>query len=77
MLAVVHQQIEDAVLCRSPVGICYRKDGETTGAEQNWVKFADAFSSFFLFFFAAFVLHSLNSHTGGVCQSTALLAMYV
>lgn len=38
MLAVVHQQIEDAVLCSSPVGIYYRKDGETTGAEQNWVK---------------------------------------
>lgn len=52
MLAAVHQQIEDAVLCGSLVGICYRKyrkDGETTGAEQNWVKFAHAFPLFYTF----------------------------
>lgn len=42
------------------------KSTETTGAERNWVKFADAFPFFFLS--AGFVLRSVNSHMGGVCK---------
>lgn len=62
----MHQQNEDAVLCREFIT---EKTTETTGAERNWVKFADAFPFFFsLFFSAGFVLRSLNSHMGGVCK---------
>ena len=69
---MVHQHIEDAVLCGTPVGICYRKyrkDGETAGAEQNWVKFAKTH-----FFF--FVLHILKSHVGGVKSESSIFNRY-
>lgn len=41
VLAELHQQVEDAALCRSPVGIYCINDRANTGAAQNWVKLAD------------------------------------
>lgn len=67
VLAVVHQQIEDAALCRSPLGIYYWKVYGNYRCREELGQICRCFS-FFFFLSAGFVLRSVNSHMGGVCK---------